>query len=147
MSEPANGSEGRSKPAVIVDPAQMELFKEFMKLQSEELGLKRQEFDLSLQQQKDAHEMSKLSLGTQERDRLDSRKHHSRGCSKAYMFIGLLALLFLVFIGFCIHEGKEALVRELGQTVVMVVGGGAGGYVLCVSRMSKQSSKQDDSEG
>ena len=126
-----------------IDPNQLELFREFLKLQSDEIGLKKQQFELSSQEQRDGHEYAKLALNAQATDRNGVREHQGKQSNKAYLFIGFLVLIFLVFCGFCIHSGKEDIVKEMGQTLVMIVGSGAGGYAICLGRM-KKSEKQDD---
>ena len=127
----------------VIDPNQLELFREFLKLQSDEIGLKKQQFELSSQEQRDGHEYAKLALTAQAADRSGVREHHGKQSNKAYLFIGFLVFVFLIFCGFCIHSGKEDFVKEIGQTLVMIVGSGAGGYAICLGRM-KKAEKQDE---
>jgi hypothetical protein len=117
------------------DVNQLELFKEFLKLQGDEISLKKQRFEIDRQEQSNSHEIAKLSIDAQIRDRQAQRVYKSKSATKTYFFIATIIVLFLAFAVFALYEGKESVVKEIVNTVVIAVGGVAGGYAFCLRKM------------
>lgn len=131
------------------DVKQLELFREFLKLQADEISLKRQRFEIDLQEQKNTHEISKLSIDAQLRDRQAERIYKSKTSTKTFIFIVVMVVLFLCFSGYALFIGKEGIVKQMGETVVLVVGGVASGYAYCLKKTvgkSQTTPAADDEE-
>src|SRR5881397_151155 len=129
---PEHGDDDQS-PALkeksnVIDPNQIELFKEFLKVQAEEIELKRQGFEIEIQSNKDSHEYAKLALQAQVRDREAERLHRYSHGTRTYWFIGGVIILLLLFAGFALYIDKEAVVKQLGEMIVVVLGAASGGY-------------------
>jgi hypothetical protein len=120
-------------PVPVVDPNQLELFKELISVQKEELGLRRQEHELSIQAQKDGHDYAKISLDAQVKDREGGRRHRQKVFVYTLCFIGFIVLVLLIFSAFAISAGKEAFVLEIAKLILAFVmgamGGGGAGFV------------------
>ena len=104
-------------------------------MQGDEISLKKQRFEIDRQEQSNSHEIAKLSIDAQIRDRQAQRVYKSKSATKTYFFIATIIVLFLAFAVFALYEGKESVVKEIVNTVVIAVGGVAGGYAFCLRKM------------
>jgi len=87
-----------------------------------------------LEEQKNTHEISKLSIDAQLRDRQAERVYKSKTSTKTFIFIVVMVILFLCFSGYALFIGKEGIVKQMGETIVLVVGGVASGYAYCLKK-------------
>ncbi len=140
-TNPDDSSKPVVQGAALLDQNQLELFKEFLKLQADEISLKRQQFEIDLQQHKDSHEIAKLSIDAQLRDRQSERVFKSKYSTKTYIFVGALVILFLCFGGYALYLGKEGVVKQIVETVVIAIGGVASGYAYCLKKTVGKNAK------
>lgn len=146
-TKPATGGRSSAKKSASSESSskeQIALLSRFLKQQERELTLKEKEHEarqseITLEKQKDTHqyEYALESLKAQERDRQDERNHDReilKGKVKHAFWGGLV---FLVFLGYLVTIGKDAVALKLIAGAVTIGSLAFGSYQLGKNKAKK----------
>jgi len=125
------------------DPNQLDLFRDFIAVQKEEIDLRRDQLQQRAEELKLHHELSLQALHTQSNDRKDDRKYRQTKWIGGLIFSLLVIGFLLAFACFAIvYEAKE-LVLEMTKILLGFAAGGLGGYAIGYQRAKSKSADGD----
>ncbi|MGY6214955.1 hypothetical protein ACW73L_07320 [Methylolobus aquaticus] len=128
-------------PAMQVSP---EVIAKFIENQGRELDLKARELQLQEQQDKHSFEYSKQALAAKADDLERQRAHEHKAHTSWLIFLGALALLITSIVLVALFLNQSAIATEIIKAIVLVAGGGFGGYGLGRRAKAKQSGTDDE---
>lgn len=103
---------------------------QLVEVQEKELEVRQSEVKQRSVEAEHEYELAKRSIEAQERDRNNQRSYFSRFQTKRYIFIGVLSLAILFFLGFALWLGESELAMRIIEIVALIVAGGFGGYAI-----------------
>jgi hypothetical protein len=135
----------------IIDERQLELFKQFVSVQKDELDLKAKELVLrekelvveegSLQRN---HDYALKALEAQTKDRDADRGFRQKAIFWSFMFGGFLTVLLAAFCSYALYLGKIDMVRDI---MLQIFGtGGLGAALFFAARSIYKGPKQREDE-
>lgn len=119
----------------------IEIAEQFIKLQYEEIAIKKAEIELKKQQDQNNYEFSKESLKYQAEDLKDLRSYLTRKDKKGFWIFVMILLLFFSVIFVALFLNKDQLIGEILKTIAWIFGGGATGYAIGRNKQQKNSAQ------
>lgn len=117
-----------------------EVIKSFFDLQKDEIQVRKQELDLSTQQETNQKAIAEASIKAQLTDRDSQRSHVERKTKLQFIGGTVLLSVILAFLGFALHLGKEAVVLKALEISGIFIAGFVGGYGF---KSSKHPAQKD----
>ncbi|MGH7623656.1 MAG: hypothetical protein ACREMU_15040 [Gemmatimonadaceae bacterium] len=134
-----------STPARALPPTPSpELIQEFLRQQGAQIAIRQEELEIQKQELKNTHEYAQKSLDAQLEDRKDTRAERRSARRDLFLFTGIIIFFLLVLMGYSVYRGSEDLAKEILKDVVLIVGGGMGGY--SVGRRRKDIIREDSEQ-
>lgn len=118
-----------------------ELIERFLDLQSEDLKLKQRELDFRLKADANSFEYAKLALREKAGENERKRAHDTTHMKWRYVWVGIVVVIVLVFIGCLAWLGKDQLVRDILNVLIGLIPGGVGGYAYGKTGQASTSEK------
>jgi hypothetical protein len=112
----------------IIDERQLELFKEWVSVQKDEIGLKRKQLDVEESQVKLGHEYALKALEAQSRDRDSQRLLRRKVMAWSLWFGVFLVVLLAAFSSYALSLGKIEMVRDMMLQIFGTGGLGAAAF-------------------
>jgi|HubBroStandDraft_6_1064221.scaffolds.fasta_scaffold880500_1 hypothetical protein len=112
----------------IIDERQLELFKEWVSVQKDEIGLKRKQLDVEESQVKLGHEYALKALEAQSRDRDSQRLFRRKVMAWSLWFGVFLVVLLAAFSSYALSLGKIEMVRDMMLQIFGTGGLGAAAF-------------------
>ncbi|MDD2367360.1 MAG: hypothetical protein PHN84_14470 [Desulfuromonadaceae bacterium] len=138
MSGKQNNNLPASRPSS--HPPDPELIGLFLKNQTKELEIREQELVLRKQADNNSFQFAQKSLDAQVTDRTAEREHVTKNRIYLMYFAAFVIVAVVGFLGFALHNGKDAIAMEIIKAILYIVTGSSGGYAL-------GRSKKRDSDG
>jgi hypothetical protein len=144
----------QSRPELpLIDERQLELFKQFVSVQQNQIDLKAKEIALREKELtvedgnfQRSHEYAIKALDAQSRDR-DAKRVLSKTVIKwSFLFGGALVVLFAIFSGFALYLGKIEMVKDIVLQVFGTGGIGAAMFFAARSFYKNQTKPENDTE-
>lgn len=110
------------------DQVAPELIERFLDLQSEDLKLKQRELDFRLKADTNSFEYAKLALKEKASENERKRTHDTTHMKWRYVWVGVVVVIVMLFIGCLAWLGKDQLVRDILNVLIGLIPGGVGGY-------------------
>jgi ABC-type transport system involved in cytochrome bd biosynthesis fused ATPase/permease subunit len=111
-------------------PQRTELMEKFLNLQEQELAQRGRELELRKQSEDHQYQYAKAALDVQSNDAKSERIHRQSQRRTVLLGIGVIVLMVLAFMAYCVGLGKESVAMELIKSAVLLLSGGAGGYAV-----------------
>jgi hypothetical protein len=111
-----------------IDERQLELFKEWVSVQKDEIGLKRKQLDVEESQVKLGHEYALKALEAQSRDRDSQRLFRRKVMAWSLWFGVFLVVLLAAFSSYALSLGKIEMVRDMMLQIFGTGGLGAAAF-------------------
>lgn len=121
------------------------LLRKLLDKSAHEFEQKQREVELESQKDSNRFEFSKIALKTQSEDLEKEREHKRKQSVANKIFAAFILLLATGFLLYALNSGHEDVALEVIKAVVLVAGGGAGGYALGV-RKAQRTDMQDDGD-
>jgi hypothetical protein len=144
-----HGEESRQLP--VIDERQLELFKQFVAIQKEELDLRGKQLgvrekeiaveDSNLQRE---HEYALKALDAQSRDREADRQFRRKAILWSFRFGVLLVILLGLFCAYALYLGKLDMVKDITLQIFGTGGIGAAMFFAARSIYKGQKRPNDD---
>jgi len=131
-----------------LEPLPNELIEKILDRQKDEvqLSLKRIEIDaqrisIDAQHEENSRFIAQASIEAEERDRKDERGHIERRTKLLFIGSTVIIVAVLIFCGFALSIGKEAIVAKFAEIGVIFAAGFASGWGV---KTAKSANKKDD---
>lgn len=134
--------ERRSLP--VIDERQLELFKQFIAIQKEEIDLKGKQLVVREKEIGTEHEYALKALDAQVRDLEADRQFRRKAIAWSFQFGVLLVLLLAIFCGYALWLNKLELVKDI---MLQIFGtGGLAGLAFFAARSFYKGRKSPGDE-
>ena len=127
----------------LIPREQLELLRQFVKVQGDELEIRRKELDVSHQQQTDAHEYSKLVLTAQAEELRHGRESFYEDRKKQYILFGGVGVVLATIILVAFFMGKSDAAMELIKLCAIIGGPSLGAYAYGKSKGLRNTNDRD----
>lgn len=107
---------------------QINLINKILDTQNREINLREQEIAFKKQQIDNNLTFSTNSIEKQLQDRQQQRTHEQIGQKNSYIFLGVVILLFLLFISWALHLNKDIIAMEIIKALGFFIAGATSGY-------------------
>lgn len=128
----------------LVPAEQLQLFRDYVRVQGEEMNLRHKQLDLESQNQRDGFSFARESLAAQLQDRQRDRDHAKHTIWWTLVFSVTVLVVILIFAGFCLFIGKEQFVVEAMKVLLYGSGGGGVGYSLAKRQQRQQGNDAEN---
>src|SRR5688572_9822393 len=102
-------------------PPDPELLERFLSLQESELATRGEELRIRELEITKSHEFSKDGLQAQTTDRQNARQARQTSYNYRYVFLGIIALIIIGFLGFAMYLNKDAIALEIVKAAGFVI--------------------------
>lgn len=136
MANPPAKSGQNGKPL----PLSEETLEKLLAVQSQELAIRLKEIERDNAEIGLNKSVAQQSIEAQERDRRHDREEQTKRQGWRHIFVVVLTVIALAFVGYVIHAGHASIVVDLIKVVLGFVGGM--GYQAYRQRRNRQ--EQDD---
>ena len=107
-----------------------DLIRQWMNNQAREIEQRHQETQLARQKDQNQFEFAQMALKAQAEDFEKNRIHERKQSATNRIFVTGVLLIVFSFLVYALHTGKDSVALEIIKSVVLIAGGGAGGYAL-----------------
>lgn len=120
-----------------------EIVERFVDTQEKELQIKQQELAQRERESEYNYQLAQRSIEAQERDREAHRNYFKNHQKNRYIFVTIISILILIFLGFTIWKGETELVMDIVKIVSYLVAGGLGGYAIGYNKATDKNTPED----
>ncbi len=124
-----------------------EVQKSELEVRSKEVDVRLREIDLRGKESANAAELASKGIEAGLKDRAEARNTSRSMQRDRLVFFGVVALLVTGCIVAAIVYNKEAIAQEIIKALILIFGGGAGGYAIGRSSTTKDTSVTRESTG
>lgn len=124
-------------------PPSSEMIERFLDLQQQELQLRTEELSMRSQQENNRKSIAESSITANLQDRNNERSHLERKSKILFCGATIIILIMVIFAGYALYSGKEAIVMKLVEVGAIFVAGFAGGYGYKASKRHNGQDIQD----
>ena len=142
---PEQGQEPQPRQLPVVDERQLELFKEFIAVQREELDLRTKQLGLREKEIGTEHEYALKALDAQSRDRESDREFRRKAVLWSFRFGGVLVLLLAAFCAYALWLNKLEMVKDILLQIFGTGGLATGVFFAARSLYRGRKGPEDDS--
>ena len=142
----------RERQLPLVDERQLELFKQFVAIQKDEIDLKSKELvlrekELAVEEKslERNHDYALKALEAQSKDRDAQRILRQKAISWSFFFGGFLISLLAAFSTYALSLGKIEMVKDI-MLQIFGTGGLAAGVFFAARSLYKTPNRSDDDE-
>jgi len=123
------------------DAPSPELIDKFLDLQQKELEVRTQQLALDSQHEENNKLIAQESIKAQVNDRENERGHIERRIRLVFIGSTILVIVLLIFCGFALSIGKEAVVYKFAEIAGLFSAGFIGGYGAKAAKTSRSEQK------
>ena len=124
-------------------PPSPKMIERFLDLQQQELQLRTEELSIRAQQENNRKSIAESSISANLQDRNNERSHLERKSKILFCGATIIILIMVIFAGYALYSGKEAIVMKLVEIGAIFIAGFAGGYGYKASKQPKGQDIQD----
>ena len=106
------------------------MLRQFVENQTKELEIKALEIEAKKQEDNHAYEYALKAVDAEAVDRENSRNVWVKSRRDSYFFAGCIIVIVLLFLGFCLWIGKDAVAMEMIRLFAAFATGGLGGFAV-----------------
>src|SRR6266542_2548070 len=119
-------------------PEELDILKELVQLQREQLAVRQEEIGVQRQQVENAHQFALKNLDAQVTDRGDARKHNKTDRRDRLIFAGFVVLILIAFIAAAMYMNQIDIAKEVVKAIIYLVAGGLGAYSYASQKRRKE---------
>ena len=113
------------------------MVEQILRQTGDQIEIRKRELELQEKNSDHEHEYLTAALAAQAEDLKHQRKHEGSQQLTRYVFSGLVIVVLLIFLGFCLYAGKDQFAQEFAKLVLYGGGGSVGGYWYGRARSDK----------
>ncbi len=138
MARPNNNGVTSSPPQL--NPA---IIDKFLTIQQQELQIRAEEAAIKSKQDDHNKIIAEASIAASLQDRTDERGHQHSKTKTLFVGSGCIIAIILIFLGFALSIGKEAIVMKALELISTFIAGFIGGYGFNYARNKSGASAQE----